>query len=401
MKFNKWTLGLAAVGAVSMASAVRADEAPKLSQLNTALSSTTLSGYVDVAVQYNPGNINYKAANATPAAYGTVPALAGNANGIVDGFSMNDVDIALDKPEDDSPWASGYHVDINAGQDALFAISGSSVGVRQAYVTLRTPVGNGIDWKIGAFDGVTGYESNTGYSNPNYTRSYGWAANPASEVGVLGTYKVCNEVSVTAGVVNRDVPSVTDKDGGGGGLNGALGGLVGPGNVPLSSKSYVGMVALTAPDSWGWVKGSTLNLGTVQTFDGFGVNNYNVSLVMNTPVTGLTGGLAYDFVQTLGGNDKEDGSIYGVYATYHQTDKLSYNGRVEWLSFNQGPGNDDVSNFSKNGCEATATVEYDLWANVVSRAEVRWDHSDNGASLNSYSGVKDAFMVALNVVYKF
>ena len=26
MKFNKWTLGLAAVGAVSMASAVRADE---------------------------------------------------------------------------------------------------------------------------------------------------------------------------------------------------------------------------------------------------------------------------------------------------------------------------------------------------------------------------------------
>jgi len=172
MKFNKWTLGLAAVGAVSMASAVRADEA-KLSQVNTALSSTTLSGYVDVAVQYNPGNINYGAANATPAAYGTIAGLAGNANGTVDGFSMNDVDIALDKPLDDSPWASGYHVDINAGQDALFAIAGGSVGVRQAYVALRTPVGNGIDWKIGAFDGVTGYESNTMYSNPNYTHSYG------------------------------------------------------------------------------------------------------------------------------------------------------------------------------------------------------------------------------------
>ncbi len=49
MKFNKWTLGLAAVGAVSMASAVRADEAPKLVPLNTALSSTVISGYVDVA----------------------------------------------------------------------------------------------------------------------------------------------------------------------------------------------------------------------------------------------------------------------------------------------------------------------------------------------------------------
>ena len=56
MKFNKWTLGLAAVGAVSLASAVRADEAPKLVPLNTALSSTTISGYVDVAAQYNLGN---------------------------------------------------------------------------------------------------------------------------------------------------------------------------------------------------------------------------------------------------------------------------------------------------------------------------------------------------------
>ena len=55
MKFNQWTLGLAAVGAVSLASAVRADEA-KLNALNTALSNTTISGYVDVAAQWNAGN---------------------------------------------------------------------------------------------------------------------------------------------------------------------------------------------------------------------------------------------------------------------------------------------------------------------------------------------------------
>ena len=59
MKFNKWTLGLAAVGVVSLASAARADE--KVSQLNTALSNTTLSGYVDVGAQY---------ANSVGAAYG-------------------------------------------------------------------------------------------------------------------------------------------------------------------------------------------------------------------------------------------------------------------------------------------------------------------------------------------
>ncbi len=44
MKFNKWTLGLAAVGVVSLTSAARADES-KISQVQTALSDTTISGY--------------------------------------------------------------------------------------------------------------------------------------------------------------------------------------------------------------------------------------------------------------------------------------------------------------------------------------------------------------------
>ena len=55
MKFNKWTLGLAAVGVISLASAARADE--KMSQLQTALSNTTISGYVDTVAQWNPGRI--------------------------------------------------------------------------------------------------------------------------------------------------------------------------------------------------------------------------------------------------------------------------------------------------------------------------------------------------------
>jgi len=191
MKFNKWTLGLAAVGAVSMASAVRADEA-KLVPLNTAVSSTVISGYVDVAAQYNPGN----AVQAD--------------NNKVDNFSLNNVTVSLDKPLDESPWAAGYHVDLNAGQDAITPLNAESssgfgaVGVRQAYVALRTPVGNGIDWKAGLFDGVTGYEGNTGYSNPNYTRSYGYAVNPASELGLIGSYKIIDAVTVQAGIADRE-----------------------------------------------------------------------------------------------------------------------------------------------------------------------------------------------------
>ena len=54
MKFNKWTLGLAAIGAVSLASAARADEA-KMSQVQTALSSTTISGYVSSSANWQIG----------------------------------------------------------------------------------------------------------------------------------------------------------------------------------------------------------------------------------------------------------------------------------------------------------------------------------------------------------
>jgi hypothetical protein len=373
MKFNKWTLGLAAVGAVSMASAVRADDAPKLSQLNTALSSTTISGYVDTAAQYNLGNAG---GNTTPVTYAGGP-------GVVDGFSLNVVDIAIDKPEDESPWASGYHVEFNAGQDALNAIIGSSVGIRQAYVTLRTPVGNGIDWKFGAFDAITGYEGNTGYANPNYTRSYGWAANPASQVGLLGIYKVSNALTVQAGIVNRDVPSQSDEA---------------SATPTASSKTYEATAALTAPDNWGWFKGSTLNLGIVQTFDSHGVNNYNASLTFNTPIANLTGGLSYDKVQTLGfnGGEAEDGSIYGVYASYQQTDKLKYSLRGEYLDT---ANLDEIIGFGK-GEEITATVEYDLWANVVSRAEFRWDHTEHGTYFNN-NNTENALLLALNVVYKF
>lgn len=53
MKFNKWTVALAATGVVSLASAVQADESHPV---NTALSSTTLSGYVDTSAIWNFGS---------------------------------------------------------------------------------------------------------------------------------------------------------------------------------------------------------------------------------------------------------------------------------------------------------------------------------------------------------
>ena len=388
MKFNKWTLGLAAVGAVSMASAVRADEAPKLVPVETALTGTIISGYVDVAAQYNPGMPSAKASSSV------VNQPFGLSSDKVDGFSINSISITLEKPLDDSAWASGYRIDLNGGADAITPLetTGADFGIRQGYVALRTPVGNGIDWKIGLWDGVTGYEANTGYLNPNYTRSYAYQFNPASEAGLIGSYKVCDVLSVQAGIANRNSGSGS--------------------KASLSSETYIATASFTAPDDFGFLKGSVLNFQTVQTLDNGGINNYCVNATLNTPITGLKLGLAYDAVQALNQGDLSGGdscNIFGIYACFQATDKLAFNLRGEYIddslaafgSYGPNTGAPGVPyGGNGNGYEVTGTIQYDLWENVVSRIEARWDHSDSAHQYN-YNLQQNAYLLALNIVYKF
>ncbi|MGA2852979.1 MAG: outer membrane beta-barrel protein, partial [Verrucomicrobiota bacterium] len=189
MKFNKWTMGLAAVGVVSLASAARADE--KMSQVQTALSNTTFSGYVDTSAMWQLGSQNG----------GAHPAYTPNNNVTGDGFNLNSVNFTLDKPMDEGNWGSGYHVDLMLGPDAVGTPSVG--GVRQAYLALRTPVGNSeINWKFGAMDAPIGYESSSDPLNPNYTRSFGYFLTPSTITGLLGTYKVNDMISFTAGIAN-------------------------------------------------------------------------------------------------------------------------------------------------------------------------------------------------------
>ena len=391
MKFiNKWTLGLAAVGAVSMASAVRADEA-KLSQVNTALASTTLSGVVDIGYSQQIGDVRDSNNHAIrqSATFFTPSYGIGKYQ---DGFSLSQLIVSLDKPlEANNAWSAGYHIDLNAGDAALSGYSSGishssaamSAGIRQAYVALSTPVGNGISWKIGVMDGITGYEGNTLSANPNYSRSYGWQVNPASLVGIIGTYQIIDAVSVQAGFVNRDMSFSN----------------LGESDTKLQSHSYVASVTLTAPDSFGFLKGSALNLQTIQGFDNQSVNNYSASATLATPVAGLKVGLAFDAVQSLA--ESADGNIWGIYTTYQATDKLNFALRGEYVNAPDLSAEGQINNGPfQHGEEVTATVAYNMWANVLTRVEFRWDHSENETPVYA-AGYSNAFLVAANVAYKF
>src|SRR5947208_1283609 len=202
MKFNKWTVGLAAIGVVSLASAARAEE--KASSVMTALSSTTLSGYVDTSAQWNFGTGNKY-----------LPDYKFGGSSKADGFNLNVVQLRLEKPLDEAEWAAGYRVDLWAGPDAntlntqsILSGSKSDFAIRQAYVALRAPFQNGLDFKVGVFDSIIGYESVESPSNPNYTRSYGHSIEPQTHTGVLSSYRCCEMVSLSAGIANTRGPTI-------------------------------------------------------------------------------------------------------------------------------------------------------------------------------------------------
>ena len=54
-------------------------------------------------------------------------------------INLNVVDIAIDHPMDETPWAAGYHVEFWVGPNGHGIGLGNDI--RQAYIALRTPAG--------------------------------------------------------------------------------------------------------------------------------------------------------------------------------------------------------------------------------------------------------------------
>jgi len=206
MKFNKWTVALAAAGLVSLTYATQAEEAKN--QVLTALSSTTLSGYVDTSAIWEigtGGSYYNKSGQLKPLdglrAYDGVDKK--------DGFNLNVVKLSLEKPLDEGQWAAGYKVDMLFGPDAnrfealnKGGTNSNDFAIQQAYVNLRVPVQNGIDFKMGVFDSILGAEKFDSYANPNYSRSYGYLIEPYQHTGLLASYQCAEWLSLNAGVAN-------------------------------------------------------------------------------------------------------------------------------------------------------------------------------------------------------
>ncbi len=407
MKVNQWTLGLAAAGVISFGAVAQADEKPS-HQVLTAVSSTTLSGYVSTSAIWKPG---------TSAGGGIGPAVINSyAAGKTDRFSLDVINLTVSKPLDEGEWAAGYTAELLVGPDAkVFATSPGffgfteSIAIKQAYVALNAPVGNGITFKLGVWDTPIGYEAYNYTANPNYSRSIGYGLEPTTYTGLIASYKVCDGLSVSAGVANSAAGGVV--------INAA--------SATESDKAYMAALTVTAPDSWGFLKGSTFTGGVIK-HAGTGavggaaeIVNYYAGATLNTPLKELTVGAAYDYTgnQSSGVNRAGYANATSIYTSYALTEKIKINTRAEYASGSSGSaaGTAIFSPLANAGKAAggnnsqflslTGTVDYSLWANVTTRLEARWDSDVSGSPNNVFGGPvaneKNNITVALNVIYKF
>jgi len=377
MKLNKWTVALAAAGLVSLGQNAQAEEAGNA--VMTAFSKTTLSGFVDTSL-----SISEKGAN--QALHGRVPYQSGEK---MNGINLDVIQLSLASPLDESDWAAGYAVDLLFGPDAsAYSVStgaeADDVAVRQAYVNTRVPVGNGLDLKMGVFDAIIGYEGFSNRDNPNYSRNMAYNLQPFNHTGVIGGYQVNDLVSAQFGVANTGSNILMDRA------------------ADSSDISYMGSIAVEAPESMGALAGATVYVGYME-FGGGGDEQQNlyVGSTIPTPIDGLALGAAWDNVQNIAGNGG-DANILAGYISYQATDKMSLNGRIEYLDGDEGV----LFNATSNGVAVdsemlslTGTVQYDLWDNVLTRAEVRWDSQEDGDGL--YGGDDDILTFTLNAIYSF
>ena len=410
MKVNKWTMGLAALGLDSIPATSSAEEGKASGNL-TALTSTTISGYVNTSIHWNTGTGN-----------DNLPAYSYNTASKADGFNLDAVKIQIEKPLDEAQWSAGYKAELLFGGDAgAYGTTldqngdGSAAAIKQAYVALRAPVGNGLDFKVGAFDTVIGYEVFDAGNNPNYTRSYGFTLEPTTHTGVLASYQVSKAVSFSAGIGNTVGPVINEKA-----------------NPPKaeSYKTYMASVAVTAPDDWGFLSGSTLYAGLVNGYNtgaDWDQSSYYLGATLNTPVKNLKVGAALDYLITTGDDARQgssdgdgDATSLSLYASLQATEKLSLHLRGEYAETDTtllgGTGN--LSGGNSKFLALTSTLQYDLWNNVISRLEIRWDHqagdgdmdgwgnapsvSESLGSSPSGAGTKqNNVLIAANIIYKF
>jgi hypothetical protein len=268
--------------------------------------------------------------------------------------------------------------------------------LEQAYVSIRAPVGNGWDFKVGKFVSILGYEVIERPANMNVTYGLLWQQMPLYYTGVLSSYKFDDYLDAKLGVVNgSQTDNNTSTSGGGDGC------------------AVLAALNVTAP---GGNANWSNNFQYSSNNDNNTSNYYQISST-STGVENGSSGTGYTFIYNSWGNwapkfanDKllfafnallgtssTNGFLFGnvdpsqpgttwfgagAYAKYQFNDWFSLCSRGEYLG---GNNPEKVVDYTYNGTglslwEYTLTAGFNVIDNLLIRAEYRLDWGNSAVN---------------------
>ena len=428
---------LAAVANLSLADSApeaSAQDTKKMVQNNfveTAQKGIKLSGYVDAGYSYNFTGASSGTSDVSDR-FGSDTAAKGD-------FNLYAVKIALEKAlTSENKAQAGFRTDVMIGEDANYLINrgttynqsndqqnSNALFLEQAYVSIRAPVGNGWDFKVGKFVSILGYEVIERPANMNVTYGLLWQQMPLYYTGVLSSYKFDDYLDAKLGVVNgSQTDNNTSTSGAGDGC------------------AILAALNVTAPGG---------NANWSNNFQYSSNNDNNTSTVSSdsstsTGVENNSSGTGYSFIYNSWGNwapkfaddkllfafnallgtastngDNQNATVTnnqpgttwfgaGAYAKYQFNDWFSLCSRGEYLGGNNAAKllGSNYSNTNLSLWEYTLTAGFNVIDNLLIRAEYRLDWG-NGAvnNFNTNSTNRDntssgpAHYAGAEVVYSF
>jgi len=434
----KFTL-LAIVAVTSLALAdsdsdVSAKDTKKMVQnnfLETQQKGIKLSGYVDSGYSYN---FNSSSKSAVTGRFGSDEASRGD-------FNLYAVKLALEKAmTEENKAQAGFRTDVMIGEDAYYLANRNTtvnwgnntsqnsnyLFLEQAYVSIRAPVGNGWDFKVGKFASILGYEVMERPANMNTTYGLLFDAMPLYYTGVLSSYKFDDYIDAKLGVVNgSNSDNNTTTSGGGDGCSvlAALNVTAPGGNANWSNNFQYSTNEdnNTSNNTAFLYADSTLGVDT-QVLSNSGSGHaliYNswgnwmpkfaddkllfaFNALLATATTGVnayqnTGGVGYGYTTTWYGA--------GAYAKYQINDWFYLASRGEYLSGSNGALFNSADNRAgaPSRWEYTVTSGFNVIDNLLIRAEYRLDWGNQTTYSSGTPSVYSApaHYAGAEIVYSF
>ena len=421
-----------------------AQDTKKMVQNNfveTAQKGIKLSGYVDAGYSYNfagtanQSNINGRFSEDT------------SQNG---DFNLYALKLALERPlSSENRAQAGFRADIMIGEDATYfanrtagndantSMDSNSLFLEQAYISIRAPVGNGWDFKVGKFVSILGYEVMERPANMNTTFGLLFNVMPLYYTGLLSSYRFDDSLEGKLGVVNgsnSDNNTTTNPNVGDGvALLAALNVTAPGGNATWSNNFQYS----TGSDN-NTATGSELESLTPSYLSGPNATYESAYyLIYNSwgtwvpqfaeeklllGLNALLGNNSGSYSRPGGGSGNVNACWYGAgtYAKYQFNDWFSLSSRAEFLGSNssrvfgnQGTASTASSISGKHVTgeslwEYTLTAGFNVIDNLLLRAEYRMDwggtiyRSANGlATDNGSPSDGPVYYAGAEVVYSF